>query len=487
MICVLAMAIFASGWHIAYTMDSLTYRDAASHMLAGNPWQATNVFSASPSSIPLLQWPPLYPALWATASLLSNHNLDTAIPFLNWGLLAITSLLFYLGSLQANARPHIAACLTILHGSVLPVMVVFGSAWSETLFIPLVTAAYVMLTIYRRHPAQYIWLIGAALMVGAANWVRYAGVVFIPLLGLTLLSFTELSKQTRFRSLALAALTTLVSVSPLWLHNWLLTGMISGSARGGQISPQRIVSDWHTLIDLVAKSLFAFDTVLEALLTWPLLGLAVYVLVRLFRQRGALPLYDHKIWLPCLWGGAYLVFLFYARIVQQGIDFDLRMLAITVPFFFLASVPAVNASFGTSRIDAPKLLVLSLFSLTLWSAFCQTSETKENLASQGASSWPSTFSLVFHDLNRTSESSRQLEKTVTDSGTPQIILTDYRPLYLRYLTDIPAYAFTEVTVCKNWLQQYNNGVLLIQAPGNIALAKNCLTSNETWKLLTPNP
>jgi len=42
-VCALSVWFYAGGGGIAYTVDSLTYRDAAINILAGRPFMATNV------------------------------------------------------------------------------------------------------------------------------------------------------------------------------------------------------------------------------------------------------------------------------------------------------------------------------------------------------------------------------------------------------------------------------------------------------------
>lgn len=66
---------YATDGRVAYTMDSLSYRDAALNFIAGRPMQSTNVLALSSEHQPFLLWPPGYPALWASAILdLFEHS-----------------------------------------------------------------------------------------------------------------------------------------------------------------------------------------------------------------------------------------------------------------------------------------------------------------------------------------------------------------------------------------------------------------------------
>ena len=93
---VLTMAValmqYATGGRVAYTTDSLYYRDAALNFITGHPMQTTNVTMQAPERQPLLGWPPAYAALWASVASMGNADIDDVPSLLNPTLLVITIL-----------------------------------------------------------------------------------------------------------------------------------------------------------------------------------------------------------------------------------------------------------------------------------------------------------------------------------------------------------------------------------------------------------
>lgn len=471
---------------MAYTMDSLTYRDAALNFIAGYPMQATNVTAQVPERQPLLVWPPAYPALWATVAGLGNVDIDEVPSLLNPILLAISiSIIFWVGWM-VTGRSAIACVVAAVSAFVPSSMIVYGHAWSETLFIPLLLLAYAAFWKYRISREKFIWLAVAAIIIGFANWVRYAGVAFLPILGFSVLVASGALFGKRILHATGAMLLGIALAFPLWFRNWQLAGNISGSQRGGAASSDRLLQDAATIIDLFEHSLFGFNYMLLANLKIPLVVAAFFVVFRAFRRHGIQWLRRPEIWLPFIWLAGYLLFLLYARMMQAGVPMDLRMLAVGFPFLLFALTPAVNAAFSDCSIDIGKILAIALLGLLINSGISEADRVHKNYALAGEPAWRAEFAIVFLDLRNTSPVSRELREIIGPVQTSTLILTNYRALHIRYLTGARVYSPYADKDCAGWSGNHAEGLILLRSPELSHWAIDCMKENPQWRLLRRN-
>ena len=486
-VAALGLMYYATGGRVAYTMDSLTYRDAALNFLAGHPMLVTNVGADSPQLVPSLQWPPAYPALWAFAAFVSAAGVDSIPSVLNLALLAFTTLCLYWIGLRVSGRPCVAAIAAVAVAFFPTSAVVFGHAWSETLFIPLLLLCYAAFWEYRRNPERLACLTLAAACVGAANWVRYAGAVFLPLVPLMIVIASPLGFGKRLLHAGGTALMSALVVGPLWWHNWNLTGNISGSQRGGQARHSRVLEDASAMWDLFVQPLFSFSMVLMANLAVPILAVISYLLIRAFRRREFKLARSPETWLPLVWMAAYLVFLLYARTIQQGIDMDLRMMAVAVPFLFLATVPAISASLTGRRFNAAKALLAVLIAMDAYAGYSEGQRIHGNYAQGMAPGWRANFGFGYRDFSRTAPKNIALRESIGSVEPSTVVLTDYRALYIRYLTGARAYAIpiTENS-CAPWMTSQAHGLILIGEKESLAWAEQCLKMNSGWRIVIPS-
>lgn len=282
-------------------MDSLSYRDAALNFIAGRPMQATNVLAMSPEHQPFLLWPSGYPALWATVARFGNIPIDDVPSLLNPVLLGISTLTLFWIVCLVTGKPVIAFIVATASAFVPSNMIVFGHAWSETAFIPLLLLAYAAFWKYRVSHESLIWLAIAATCIGLANWIRYAGVAFFPIMFASVLAFSVSTLGKRLLHALGATLLSLALTFPLWLRNWQLSGSISGTLRGGVVPKDRLIQDAFAILDLFEHSFFAFSMVLRANLEIPIIIAALYVFVTALRRHGVHWLLGSEIWLPIFW------------------------------------------------------------------------------------------------------------------------------------------------------------------------------------------
>jgi|GEM_PF-1305707 4-amino-4-deoxy-L-arabinose transferase-like glycosyltransferase len=482
---VLGMMQYATGGRVAYTMDSLTYRDAALNFIAGHPMQSSNVMTQTQEPQPLLNWPPAYPALWASVMGLGNSSIDEVPSLLNPILLVMTTLIIYWVCWMVTGRAVVAGVVAVVNAFTPTNMIVYGHAWSETLFIPLLLLAYASFWKYRISQEKLIWLAAAAIFIGIANWTRYAGVAFLPILGISVLVASNAVFGKRILHATGAVLLGATLVLPLWIRNWQLAGDISGSTRGGVPRVDRWFEDAATIIDLFEHSFFAFSMVLRANLEVPILLAVVFVIYKAFRRNGAQWLRPPEIWLPLIWMTGYLLFLLYARKIQTTVDLDLRMIAVAFPFLLVAMAPAIHAAFSDRVFDIRKVLLALLLGLLIHTGLEQAYKTHNNYASAGIPRWRATFGLGYRDLRNTSPSSRAIQKSIGQLDPSTLVLTDYRALYIRYLTGDRVYS-PDGDNCANWTAGPDEGVLFIGSPKLPAWAIDCLKSNSNWRLLRPS-
>lgn len=479
----LGLMHYATGWRVAYTMDSLTYRDAALQFAAGHPMQSSNVAAQTPELRPLLNWPPAYPALWASALGLANANVDDVPSLLNPFLLALTTLTIFWICWRVSGKPAVAAVVAAMNACTPTHMIVYGHAWSETLFMPLVLLAYAAFWKYRISGEKLGWLAVAAVLAGSTNWVRYAGVVFLPLLGFSVLATSNSALGKRAAHAAGATLLGVVVAMPLWLRNWQLAGNISGSARGGAPRTGRWLEDLAIIADLFEHSFFAFSMVLRANLEIPILIATVFVAYKAFRRSGVQWLRPPEVWLPMVWLAGYLLFLLYARRIQTTVDLDLRMVAIAFPFLLLALTPAVSAAFSERILDIRKILVALLLGLLAYAGIDQAGSVRASYAADGIPRWRSAFGLGYRELRGTSPTSHAIRASIGPVDASTVILTDYRALYIRYLTGAKAYS-PEGGDCAQWTYMPAGGIVFIGSAELPAWAADCLEKPQ-WRLLRP--
>jgi 4-amino-4-deoxy-L-arabinose transferase-like glycosyltransferase len=480
----LGLMDYATGGRVAYTMDSLTYRDAALQFTAGHPMQSSNVMAKAPEFQPLLNWPPAYPALWASALGLAKGNVDDVPALLNPILLALTTLVIFWICWRTTGNPVVAGVIAAVNAFTPTNRSVYGHAWSETLFMPLVLLAYAALWKYRMSGEKFIWLAIAAILAGSTNWVRYAGVVFLPILGFSVLVASNSALGKRMLHSSGAMLLGAAVALPLWFRNWELAGNISGSARGGMPKTGRWLEDLAIMGDLFEHSFFAFSMVLRANLEIPILIAAAFVAYKAFRRGGGRWLRPPEVWLPMVWLMGYLLFLLYARRIQTTVDLDLRMVGVVFPFLLLAMAPAVSAAFSDRALNTQKILMVLLLGLLAYAGLDQAGRVHANYASDGIPRWRSEFGLGFRELRDTSPISRAIKQSIGPVEASTIILTDYRALYIRYLTGAKAYS-PEGEDCAQWANMPDAGILFIGSKELPAWAADCLKEKPQWRWVQP--
>jgi hypothetical protein len=164
----------ATSWGAGLSPDSILYISVARNLLAG---QGLMVLDANGAMMPLVHYPPLYPAWLALGGGLGFDPLDWA----RWANLICFGLNIALFArlakklIPGDAWPLLLTSLMLLG---LPNRLVHAMAWSEPLFLLLGFSGIACLEASQSR-RTWPWLGLAALALGLSSLVRYTGLVFI--------------------------------------------------------------------------------------------------------------------------------------------------------------------------------------------------------------------------------------------------------------------------------------------------------------------
>ena len=205
---------FASqSWGIGYDPDSIIYEDVAENWRAG--YGITRFDFATGERYPMTNFPPLYPLLLGLLSQIFENVADSA-RILNTALWGGSWLMVYAWIRRRLQTHGVAWCATTLLMINLMVLQVYGTSWSEPLFMMLgLSGLWFILNYYEQGKRRY--LVFASLLFAGAILTRYAGVAFVMTAGVVLITASSLSWRARLQSLV-----GLGFISGLPLLVWLL-------------------------------------------------------------------------------------------------------------------------------------------------------------------------------------------------------------------------------------------------------------------------
>jgi len=348
----------------ALSNDSLIYllmaRSIAEHGEVARP----SFELEGPSSVPVTTWPPLYPALLSTLFLLDDRpgiERESAIARLNALLLFLTLVTMTAVLHRSTAlHPLASGACSLLICALPPLHIVYTYAWSETLFIPLLTGGlYFALRSRESDDTRGADLMGAAFMalcLAAATWTRYVGVVFFA--GLALAVIAANGKDWK-RGLKLGAVMGLVYVTltlPLVIRNLAYSGILSGADRGE--SNASLTNDALLLVENLEMAFLSLPPITSAVVVT--LGLATLA----YYFKGGLR--STSRWLTITTLGCSTIYLASLLVFRQmqSIDLDARMISVTLPLLVVAAVCIVHGTRRTRVPLTPRLaLVAVVFAL----------------------------------------------------------------------------------------------------------------------------
>lgn len=444
LICLLVTVAVIFQWTLtpkgaATSPDSLYYLNVAQHVSQGLGVVETNFdLDAATPYKPMTSWPPLYPVV-LSGFMRPDANPEMAAKYLGIMLFALSVLIFAVLATQIiGVFGGVLASLFFMLQ--VPVFAVYTYAWSEVLFVPLVLLAYALATHGYLAPQGDIIKAGrvpllavfAVLALIAACYTRYIGLVFaLPLL---LTIYLSMEKGKRGGYVASMSLLMLLSLLPLFVRNYLLTGSISGVQRA--TSDQSFWMNLQALGKVFGLHLLHFDTLQFV----ALIGGSVVAIIHIFRTRKAEQrshaAYKHEIGaitLPLIWLVSYFGALVFLSTWKAFDPIDTRLVSIGFPFLLLSELGLMR---HLGRTEKYKMVLLPLAIWVVFQAGYGLTVYKETLRSWLENGEPmflasdgvhyNSFTAnprfqVFHDLFRSLKAHYSSPTIYFDGGKPMLL------------------------------------------------------------------
>ncbi|MEN6584586.1 MAG: hypothetical protein ABFE02_00855 [Sulfuricella sp.] len=373
LICLLVIVAVIFQWTLtpkgaATSPDSLYYLNVAQHVSQGLGVVETNFdLDAATPYKPMTSWPPLYPIVLSSVMGI-NAEPEMAAKYLGILLFVLSVLIFAVLATQiVGVFGGILASLFLVLQ--VPFFAVYTYAWSESLFLPLVLLAYALATHGYLAPQSdvkagrvQVSAVLAVLALIAACYTRYIGLVFAPPLLWTI--YLGMEKGKRGRYVVGMSLLILLSMSPLFIRNYLLTGSISGVQRA--LSEQSFWMNLQVLGKVFGLHLLHFD-VLQFV---ALIGGGIIAIIFVFRRRKAAqqsPVASGPeigaISLPLVWLVSYLGSLVFLSTWKAFDPIDTRLVSVGFPFLLLFGLGIMKL---LGRSEKYKMVLLPI---AIWVVF----------------------------------------------------------------------------------------------------------------------
>ena len=184
-------------WGIGYDPDSIIYEDVAENWMAGVGIARFDF--ATGEAFAMTNFPPLYPLLLGLLSPIFGSVADTA-RILNTVLWGGLWLMVYAWIYRGLKLHKIAWCFATILMINLMVLQVFGTSWSEPLFMMLGLGGLWLILRYCE-TWQWRYLISASILFACAILTRYAGVALVMTAGIVIVMAWHQSWRVRLQSL----------------------------------------------------------------------------------------------------------------------------------------------------------------------------------------------------------------------------------------------------------------------------------------------
>ena len=166
--------MYATKWGIGISPDSVTYLDAARNLLEGHGFS----YQIGAELQPLTNYPPLYPAVLAVISFVSNLDVLQLARGLNALIFGLNIILVGIILRYAKALPIINILSSFLVLTSGTIFYVHHYAWSEGLFILLGFSGLLFLNRFIVEEKTVSFLF-ASVLISLAFLTRYAGISLI--------------------------------------------------------------------------------------------------------------------------------------------------------------------------------------------------------------------------------------------------------------------------------------------------------------------
>jgi len=217
-----AILLFCTTWGIGVTTDSTVYVNVARNFLKGYGL-------SHPPGAPMTHYPPLYPITLSLSGLFGQDPLEGA----RWlhALLFSVTLIFCGLTIYRETHGSTIAWVTglLLLLSSGTMIFVYSFAWSESLFILLSIAGFLMLGEYLER-SKPLLLLASSILLGSAFLTRYIGISLVITGCLCILLF---SRSNYLRRCIDATIFGILSLCPiiLWVvRNRMVAGTLTNRA-----------------------------------------------------------------------------------------------------------------------------------------------------------------------------------------------------------------------------------------------------------------
>ena len=166
-----AILLLTTNWGVGTTTDSTVYINVARNFLKGYGL-------SHPPGSPMTHYPPLYPMALSLSGLLGQDPLDGARwlqAFLFCATITLSGLIIFRGT-RGSITALITGLLMLLTSHTM--IHVYSCAWSESLFIPLSLAGFLLLGEYIQKTTPILFL-SSSFMIGFAFLTRYVGISLV--------------------------------------------------------------------------------------------------------------------------------------------------------------------------------------------------------------------------------------------------------------------------------------------------------------------
>jgi hypothetical protein len=214
-----AIMLFTTQWGVGVTTDSTIYINVARNLLQGYGW-------SHPPGSPMTHYPPLYPLVLSLSGLLGSDPIDGARwvqAFLFFATLLCSGVMIY-GATNSSTLAWITGLLLLLTSNTM--IYVYDFAWSESLFILLCLAGFLLLGKYFEESRQRL-LLASSIMIGLAFLTRYAGVSLVITGCLCILLISPLSIYKRFIATMLFAVVSVLPTGLWFIRNRIVSGTLA--------------------------------------------------------------------------------------------------------------------------------------------------------------------------------------------------------------------------------------------------------------------
>jgi hypothetical protein len=318
----------------AMSMDSLSYLSVAQQINLGHGVSLPDYAMGGAGFLPMTLWPPLYPLLMSVVIPDSHVFGVQSGYYIMWvNIICLWVLLVLFWAITKNfVGNKIAFFTTPLLGFMPSMQVIYLYAWSETLFIPVILAAFYCFSFaFKSNKHRLYYILASIVFMAIGFHLRYAALGFLGGVILSIFFLEDLARSQKIKVVSISIGLFVLLIAPLLIRNYLMSGTPIGHRDASTAS---FLLDLNTLGGLLGGEFFS-----SSLIVWPLtiVGLASLITVVVLQRDAVRQVCNYQISLVIhagLWTLIYLVFLIINRLLSH-MDLDTRMIGPIVPFVLL--------------------------------------------------------------------------------------------------------------------------------------------------------